>query len=414
METIEFIKSNANADFAGIRTALYKQYIKTSYEPKPASYDDQRIILTSTKFMRNGTKNVNALFSECNGLILNVNDWKPICIPLPSFKTQANTSECNNLLKNSAFDIYPVKYGTSINMYYWNPDHIEETEDNLFDLWRISTTKGFDVTNLKWNNMTYKEALFDIFDKLSINKLDFYKSLSCVNSYTFGFYHCDFHPFFESAEQKVKFWFIQSANLETFKHDFENSPHTDVKSQSKLNFKPLSMQMLYRDLLAAYDLYETNKVINYGYILRLKKFTHKDNNQHILLESSLLRKIRSLYHDEKHTMISKNNNYVRDKYVCVNSFLDLSRNKDFITLFPQYLEKFQQLGEIVKNLTNAIIEKITSGNIAGDDLFMQHVNKLSAQIDNLITIDKSELSNIMLTSFLMNIKYTDMFYQLLK
>ena len=69
-----------------------------------------------------------------------------------SILDMSNPNHCNNYGGNNLYDIYKVYDGTLINLYWW------ETENS----WKISTTKGYDVTELKWSEITYENAFHSI------------------------------------------------------------------------------------------------------------------------------------------------------------------------------------------------------------------------------------------------------------
>ena len=147
METIKFIKTVAeehknNIDIKNIiKKKLFKNGILTTY-------DDNRMCLHSSKKKRiTGYTNMQR---ECNGLVIDSNTLLPLAIPIPNFISNINTKLINSYINLNLYTVYPIRDGTIINLYYYD------------DKWCISSSRGYDVTNLKNNKLSYIELLNDV------------------------------------------------------------------------------------------------------------------------------------------------------------------------------------------------------------------------------------------------------------
>ena len=201
METIKFIKESNEKDLSTLRSSLYKKGILSSFNK------DGRIVMYTSKNQR--FNKLDDISIECNGLIFDINAMKPLVIPtLNSISNISNINIINNNINNDLYDVYRINDGTVINLYWWEPTNS----------WVISTTRGYDLTDEKWADLTYIEIIKDILNKTDNSIDDLYKLLDKTHCYTFGFKHPSMHPFYEGLNKPIyTIWFIQSINLNTFK-----------------------------------------------------------------------------------------------------------------------------------------------------------------------------------------------------
>lgn len=398
METINHIRNvvekSGQTDahvFWQIRTDLFKKYIKTShnfFDGAPATPEleklqsphDKRFILSATKTMQSIAKmNENHVFhSECNGLVVEIDTWKPLCIPVPSFQTSVDNSAANLMLRNNEYDIYEIEDGTLINMYFY-PTQSEQK-------WRMSTTHGFDVNDLKWNSdQTYQEIFDDVLEHLNISKNEFYEALNPQKSYSFIFKHPTFHPFFEGKDPIFKLIFVQSADLQTGKYDFYTSPLEKIICQKRIETPIKNMKMIYTKVTKAYDDFISKKTVSYGFILRAKNFDITAPNQQYLIESKLLNTIKKLYYDSAHSQNASQNGISREKYIVLNAFLDRRIYQAFIQLFPQYLTKFKEYRKLSEMIIAHIVNPISIPTSASDN-YRAIISKFITNIGKMYTI----------------------------
>ena len=193
-----FISKN---DIDDKRSIFFKKNIKSSYSKS----NIERIIFYS-KFKGYKLDLSDPIVRECNGYIFNIKNNKPLVIPT---NVLSNIINYDFVDKNiNSYDIYKVYDGTIINLYWW------EKENS----WKISTTKGYDVTELKWSEITYENAFHSILENIyNLLPNDFYSQLDKKCCYTWGFNHPKFHPFWEGKDnQKGYIWFVQSCDMSDY------------------------------------------------------------------------------------------------------------------------------------------------------------------------------------------------------
>ena len=153
MNTLNFIKSLKDTSFTNIRSSLFKQRILCNY-----SNDKRLILLYTSKNNRFTVNQYNKLHDECNGLIIDIIDMKIISTPVNSAKSNINVDRLNDDLKLDLYDIFLIKDGTLVNLYFYN------------DKWSISTYRSIDATNALWGNSTYGSLFHEVLAELNINK----------------------------------------------------------------------------------------------------------------------------------------------------------------------------------------------------------------------------------------------------
>jgi hypothetical protein len=443
----DFVAKNPGNDgphpFWALRSDLFKKYIRISYESLPNPFlnenkeekDDKenkeetpeikvnnampilkkngRIILTSVRSsqMHKIPDNIHCI---CNGLILELNTWKVLCYPLPAFQTNINTPEANQLIKENKLDIYEIEDGTMINLYYY--DAPEESKIDLNDAyavlknkWKIATVNGFEVNNTIWNTKTYQEILEEVLDKVGIDKMQFYQSLDPSKTYSMIFKHPEFHPFYEG--KGVPIYRLICAGITenaTGIHSFNTSPMPSILMQKKLQITEIKdMKQIYKNLTSAIQTFDHDKTINYGYIMR-----NHDGNQY-MLESNLLNAIRRLYYDKSYTVIAKKMHYIRDKYICINAFLDRRIHTPFIKLFPQYKLNFDDLNKLSKKIINDIIKFNAEKNREDiTDSYKNIIGKFIINISKIYTITPTIDCVKAITSYIIDPANVDTFYKL--
>ena len=128
---------------------------------------------------------------------------------------------------------------------------------------------------------------------------------------------------------------------------------------------------------------DKNPSILFGYILRSKNKEITKENSNIIIESSLLRKIRKIFYDKNFKFYIKIDNYNRENYILLYNYIDFSDNKLFLLLFPQYKRNFELFDNIVNKLVINIIRTYQKTIFYSNNDYDQYQNIIQ-QIINYI------------------------------
>jgi hypothetical protein len=408
METIKFINTifadSVEKTPTNIRSAIYKKGVLASY-----SSDGRMVLYTSKndRFSISTDENVQSLWMENNGLVLDTNTMKPLVIPLLSFRSNVEAHIIDTYLSQGLYETYLIEDGTIINLYYWEP----------LQSWRISTTRGYDMTENKWGDQTYASIMEELLALHDTQLDDFYNSLDRNHCYTFGFKHGSMHPFQEGLNKPInKLWFIQSVNLSTYEI-FEDFQHLfSIPNQTKYAFlhnDHVNTKTLFNMLHNCLDKFLHTNHATYGFILKSKNPSKTKIYSHILLESSLLQKIRQLYYHSNHNNNANEMNYNRETYIIIHSYLNINVHYLFIRLFPQYETHFKKLDTITTSLVKSILEyskKNVHYNKTGD---IDKISKfLYEKINNDCRLTQNKYTAKIVSSYILNIASTDLYYKL--
>lgn len=418
-----FIKGNINDiknpdGFNKARNYFYKKYIKTTFEEKNDENSDNRRILFYS--VPNKANTDDSYVRECNGLILEMNSWKILCLPprplTRIFKKGIVNMYLNN--KNPLYDLYEANDGTTLNFYYYNL-----TSSNK--KWCMSTTRGYDVAKLKWKNKTYEDVFHEVLEKNNIKPDSFYNSLDKDKCYSFGFKHPEFHPYWEGRNKPVyKIWFIQSVNLSEKENsitvNLENSPLDEIPRQRKLSTHIMLDKKEFKQIGKLLKYANSRLGPMFGYILRSKYPEKTGCHSDILIESKILRNIRKMVYTRNNKNESENNNYDRENYFILKAFLSRRDYLTFFRLFPQYKEQHDLCKETIDKLVDCMIDEknnnLTSSNKTCEyrkvaKYFLKHLNNFIT-IDNEITgTSVKEIKKVMM-NFILNPKNIDQIYPL--
>jgi hypothetical protein len=367
------ISNNVKATGESFENAVkffFSRGIKCSFDKEP---DNRRIIFS---FLSGKYKNIDGYSQECNGLILDANTWKILVYPPNTLSHNIDTELCNKLLVQGFYNIYKVEDGTCFNLYYYK------------NKWVISTSKGYEMNLVMWNKQyNYQDIITEILKKYNHTWESFCNKLNKNNSYSFGFKHPEFHPFWEGRKDPIiKLWFIQSVNLNLGDKYYlwandKKSP-IDIPLQEICVERVYNLKSLYRKSYEAYNDYLKNKKCLYGYILRSNNPTETGLNSNLLIESSLMRTLRKSWYDNKIVKFCINNKYERKKIIPLFAYLDNTSKETFLKLFPIY----KHLYSIFNNKTYVLV----------DNIFNKH-NNINVQSDKIITdkiiTDKSNNDN---------------------
>lgn len=306
---------------------------------------------------------------QCNGYILSVDgsgNTRPVVIPSQLLSYNINYSFVNDNM--NLYDIFNIQDGTTINLYWWEP----------LNAWRISTSKGYDVTELSWNGTKSYQSVFHsiLNDELKIAPDDFYRKLDKFRCYTFGFNHKDYHPF---CQDNGNIWFIQSVDLNLSNQEplFQVSyisPIDTIPRQNQPNYtinelkdeeikKSRTVQSLKKLCDDALDNYKKDSTkINFGYILRSREPDITKKYTNLIIESNLLRKIRNLCYDNYFKQEAQLNGFDREKYMILYNYVNSATRSIFKLLFPYYNNTIKEIEEKIQIIINAVIKEYQNKN----------------------------------------------------
>jgi hypothetical protein len=386
MQTISYLKDRNFTgldDIKDIVNDFYKKKITVSYDSIITSEDNQsrRVIFTCSKTLRNYTFDNIAL--ECNGLLLEASSegWRPLVVPILSPKTNVNTRKINEWLAEGLFEVYAMEDGTVVNLYYYNNE------------WTLSTARGIDMKDVKFNNLTYKQLLDESLSQV-VEVDAFYNELDKSYCYTLGFKHPDMHPFKEGNPDAIyKVWSIQQVSLLNYNDKVnkfvpERNPIMDnLPTQKKFNFKTRNMHNLYKKLSLAMTDFIDERRPNYGYILVSSQPDITMEFSVLMLESSLMKSIRNLWYNGSYTKFSKAHDYERNNLIFLNSYLDDTRYEIFLSLFPNFAEEFKRLEAAEHTMINDIYALIKETDNLSDYPKVDILRTLADKVKSTLTVD---------------------------
>lgn len=416
MDTIGFLRKKEDKPLEYIRDFCYKKYIKTAIEKTESN--DKRIIFMSN---RNRSDFTNPMSNECNGLIVNYNSstrhYYALVIPVQNFNSsKLNLNTINSLYKKNSYNIYKINDGTIVNLYYYK------------NKWVISTSKGYDVTNLiLYHNKTYKTILDEVlsdYPEFSYDKLDINKS------YTLSFKYYDYHPFIINKKNTNSIIFIQAVDMlefnvnskllisyndniglpfqEIIKETYSNINELYSKAEKAFNkychyiknVHPIiinNIQYIYNNITINSSIIDYSYEPDYGYILRSNNFNQTKEYSNILIESSLMVNIRKLiYNNYKiNRDLNINEFYNITEYIepinmiKLKMFLTINNYNKFKILFPQYINDLNRF----KFIINEIIPKymINNKNIFDNNIINVHS---ILNDENVIKTDTSDIYDV--------------------
>lgn len=308
--------------FANLHVDMKRHGIKVTYESFDVADAERRVIFSSS-----GQRKITEMTSEANGMVLlNVKGkWSPLVIPFRTMRTDIDFDFVSvNLDK---YRVMKVKDGTIINLYW-------------YDGWKISTSKGYDVTDLAWKKSTYMQVLSEVLQHTGWDNL--FDLLDKKKSHTFGFRHPEFHPM---DGKPYDFWYVQSVVVEDEK--FSPAP-PDAKFPTQEEVVIESLPVVFRNLKDSLDVFLDSGSVNFGYIIRGEGVPAEHAS--MFLESALMKKVRILHYNNR--VVHNANQLARDvnTHIVLSGFLNPDAHKLFITLFPKYEPIYEKLQHITKQL----------------------------------------------------------------
>ncbi len=343
-----FANKNSNSALSVFRDKLYKSQIITSY-------DEGRMLFRSESKYSN--KTLTALKQECNGVILERGTWKPLVVPPRTLRNNIDTKASNKFLYRGLYKIYKAEDGTCVNLYQYN------------GRWCISTARGYEMNEVKWENMTYRELLSDCLQSYGLTWETFTEQLNPKFCYSFGFRHPNFHKFRNHLSENNKMWFIQSVNLDEDTVNYlwtSTETVAGIPAQEEFNSHVESLRDLYQMASSAYRDYVEKGEICYGFILRSINFHETIAHSDLLIESSLLIAIRKIWYDNAVNNYCRNYSLDKELVIPLHAYLVPELKQKMDSLFPQYKPTFELFDEVIKTLVQHTITKI-NGNIVDEN-----------------------------------------------
>lgn len=351
------------------RSLLYKTCgIKCIIEPETKGHrmiiysDRNSISCKSDRFKMEE----QTLIRECHGLIIDIDTLNIICTPQKGFmyvygRDSEKISIITRYYDDNMYMVHKMNDGTTLNLYWYN------------NKWVLSTLRGIEVNDMIWlGSITYQEILNEILN--TYNEFS-WNNLHHDRTYTIGFYHPKYHPF-QALKNKMKAWFIQSADNLTGRLLLDENigiPYQDKMNLISLNelyikcnnelpryqqfMKNMSFQHKKKeDKLSYIDQMEYDAW--FGFVLKSCDEDTTGNYSHIICESSLYVIIKQLIYNSKHTKTIYKNNYDRDTYIVLRSYLDTNihdGDSSFLTYFPQYTAIFERYHQLLSTIVDSII-----------------------------------------------------------
>jgi len=379
METIRYIKENGwtgQEDILELRSAFFKHGVSVSYDDERSP---RRVIFSISRAARNGS--FNAMQQECNGLILEAGTWRQLVEPIRTPRTHIkNVGSVRSWLRQGLYDVYLANDGTVINLYFFD------------DQWVISTTRGIEMNKTVFCTLDYatmfEQALASVLPETVPE--DFYGGLDTSKSYTFILRHKDVHAFADHDAPALVF--VKCAPSDASEESESEQPASNrtvfgggdgVPQQVRIEEDNLTI--LFKEAAGALDiLCELDKPV-YGFVLVSRAPETTGDHSHIIIESSLLRKIRQYWYDGRFMKLAADNNVHRNTAALVDAFISSGNalSCEFLALFPQFTDTFEGYAAREDDLVKDI-----KAHIAGERKESDRVRYLAGLVTKTITLAK--------------------------
>lgn len=345
-----FMSNTQNFELA--RKKLYDLKIKTSY-------DEGRVILSLLHGEK--TRMSNIIAQESNGLILDRTTWKPLAVPPRCMRINIETETSNQFLQKGYYMICKVSDGTCVNLYWYQ------------NRWVLSTTNGLDMNNVKFgtSDETWQTLFSECLSKLEFTWETFTQQLDKTKCYSFGFRHPKYHMF----KPTYTIWFIQSVDLDSNNEYYLWANYTvpgfltnKIYSQEQLIEPVGNIKELYKSCAESLNKYLTTGEVCYGFILRSFNPQLTGAHSDLFIESSLMRKIKSYWYDNRLVASCRENNWNKNVVVSLSAWL-AGEHEVFLKMFPEFSETFDKYSQTVERI---IDEMLSDSN----HVLMQKFNKI--------------------------------------
>jgi hypothetical protein len=361
-------------------------------EPPAEMWRVARLVLCVDKAAQRGAGRASQIHYECNGVVLDARTWRILSMPPGAFNHSPTAKTVDAYLARGLYDVIRADDGTVVTLYGWTDPRGETA-------WAMSTSGAYDVSTLRWlGEKTYAEIFCDLVERLypafkdaagmsltETGTLAFSK-LDAGRCYTVGFRHWDFHPLRADPE---RMWQIQAC--ESGMHFVPPRmpgalpviPGQTVESAEALAAKqiPATLAGLRddgRDALAAAANYisvnpagvpatspthgyilKPPSILNYGFILRSRDPNVTGIHSDILVETPLLARIRKLAYERApradRDALAPSEGFA---YNAWRALLTPGQRETFLSLYPEWKERFTVYSDFLSNVVEAIIHAI--------------------------------------------------------
>lgn len=346
-------------------------------------------------------------FYKLRGSVFSFPEMVPLAVSMPSLTINPRARDVCSALSKKAL-VYPIHDGTMITLYFWDGK------------WRMSSANGFEVNDYKWmSETTYEEAFtaaVAAHPHFAMERLD--KDLC----YSISFRHPSFHPLLSDPLGAILLQAMRPADALADDGDWTGNLIADIglPIQSLLP-APVNFAALIQENNQSLTRYrkQNDYVPVYGFVVR-----PIDGSQGMILESTLLRKVRQLIYTlpkQGKSAITIAPGSSGTDYCVIRAYLN-SHNKDlFIELFPQFTDSYERYDKFLEKLADRLVSALRNKNIRSN--IMEHVvaegmaevDLCAAQlIDHLEHVDPFEpVTESIIADFIRDPFYTNMFYKAL-
>jgi hypothetical protein len=314
-------------DFNEARAALYAMGIKTTYT-------DDLVLFSVIHIHRKVIQ--NEMQSECNGLILSRQNWRPVVVPPRTLQFTIDTQATNKQLNKYA--LYAAKNGTSFNLYY-------------NQVWHMSTVNGLDMADVPFNDRTLRGYISEICPRWA----EFCDALDKSACYSFGFSHPACHPTCDAPAV----WFIQRVTVDPENPDYLLARRGSfdtldiIQCPTQETIEPVDkLETLYKKSASAEEDYYRDNTKCYGFILRSSSLD-VGRNTDLYIESRFMKKIRQYWYDSSATQMCITRRISKTTVIPLMNYLS-KRSTEFIRLFSQTAHQMQQYEAFTNQLCDAI------------------------------------------------------------
>jgi len=363
-----------------------------------------RLLITHDRFSDFDSE----LSFQANGVVYDVVQKKVVCVPSPGFNCRAVYTEV--IANLDKYMVYPVSDGTMVNLYWYG------------DKWTIGSTHGFELNAYKWMGPnTYEQELRTVLGKYPEFTFD---GLDKGVSYNIGFRTDAFHPLHTDPSRA---WLVSAWRLDTLIPVADANIGIPMQTPAAFTIAGTPKERfdwLLQQSSGALKQYFANRTHhNYGWILRSTDYAVTQGSSHVMIESSLMRKVRQLaYNLPKNPRLNLNETN-RFEYMTLRAWLSYQLRSSFVDMFPETHQRYTLYTKTVHEIIDRMVkcyrnrnlhEKLVSGarvakTITVDTLaytFMADIDK-----QGKLTVD-TRMNNI-IYNYIVDIRYIDLYMKLL-
>lgn len=363
------------------------------------------------RIKKNNNNKNQLIYYYCNGLVIDSKNKKYLSIPPMAFNKNYTNEIISKYMEH--YDLFKIIDGTIITIYYHD------------SRWCISSSNGYDVSSFYWiGKLTYAAIIYDLINRLYPSVIDSigiklidneyleFDNLNTNFSYTIGFRHHNFHPLLIDPEY---IWNVQHTNLNTLEVVF-NDGILGLPNQILIENKYTIDQLLTINK-ESYDNRSKNINIHYGFILRSKNQIVTKEYSNILLDNTLLKKIKKNIYDYPSHLnrqyIDHNNRF---QFIAIKNYFNKFDKNEMLLLYPQLLEYYNVYNKYVIDIVKCIIiiiknKKANLDSHIHDDISIVMLSKaLYKHISKNETIDPFDKNvDSIIKDYIMNPEYSMLF-----